>query len=87
MTRFGSLVELKRDDAVAALDQTGKPWRMATCIDLLKKCDPEYIPDISMTQLIEISLISDHFVNTTNVACIDALSCKRYLPCGTAEFS
>ena len=41
----------------------------------------------SMTQLIETSLLSAHFVNETNSAYIDIFSCKEYPPSVAAEFS
>lgn len=44
------------------------------------------IAGFSMTQLIETSLLSGHFVNKTNSAFIDIFSCKKYLPNAAAEF-
>jgi S-adenosylmethionine decarboxylase len=41
----------------------------------------------SMTQLIETSLISGHFVNATHTAYLDILSCKFYEPRDVAEFA
>lgn len=40
----------------------------------------------SMTQLIETSLISAHFANSTARAYIDIFSCKSYDPQSAAEF-
>ena len=41
----------------------------------------------SMTQLIETSLISWHFANSTNVAYLDIFSCKYYDPSVVANFT
>jgi len=41
----------------------------------------------SMTQLIETSLISGHFANSTNAAYIDVFSCKEYDPEVVAEYT
>lgn len=41
----------------------------------------------SMTQLIETSLVSGHFVNQTNRAFIDIFSCKIYNPMVAATFT
>lgn len=41
----------------------------------------------SMTQLIETSLISGHFANTSNAAYIDIFSCKAYPPYVAAAFA
>jgi len=46
----------------------------------------ESVAGYSMTQLIETSLISGHFVNKTNSAFIDIFSCKKYSPKDAAEF-
>lgn len=46
----------------------------------------ENIAGFSMTQLIETSLLSGHFVNKTNSAFIDIFSCKKYLPSAAAQF-
>lgn len=47
--------------------------------------DPK-VSGFSMTQLIETSLISGHFVNQTNSAYLDIFSCKRYPPHKMAKF-
>lgn len=49
--------------------------------------DDENVSGYSMTQLIETSLISGHFVNKTNSAFIDIFSCKKYNPKDAADFS
>lgn len=41
----------------------------------------------SMTQLIETSLISGHFANSTNAAYLDVFSCKEYDPDDVAEYA
>jgi S-adenosylmethionine decarboxylase len=41
----------------------------------------------SMTQLIETSLISGHFVNATHTAYLDIFSCKFYEPRDVAQFA
>jgi len=45
------------------------------------------VAGFSMTQLIETSLISGHFVNSVNNAYIDIFSCKYYEPSVVAEFT
>ena len=46
----------------------------------------EKVAGYSMTQLIETSLISGHFVNRTNSAFIDIFSCSKYDPKEAALF-
>lgn len=41
----------------------------------------------SMTQLVENSLITGHFVNESNRVCLDVFSCKFYEPREVAEFA
>lgn len=41
----------------------------------------------SMLQLIETSLISGHFANSTNAAYIDVFSCKEYNPDDVAKYA
>ena len=62
----------------------------------MKKFGPTVVVDFgedprvsgySMTQLIETSLISGHFANTSNAAYIDIFSCKAYPPYVAAEFT
>ena len=48
--------------------------------------EDERVSGFSMTQLIETSLISGHFANSTNAAYLDIFSCKSYPPVKTAEF-
>ena len=48
--------------------------------------DPR-VSGFSMTQLIETSLISAHFVNQTNNIFLDIFSCKFYDPVKAAEFA
>ncbi len=48
--------------------------------------DPR-VSGFSMTQLIETSLISAHFVNQTNNIFLDIFSCKFYNPLEAAEFA
>ena len=47
--------------------------------------DPR-VSGFSMTQLIETSLISGHFVNQTNAAYLDIFSCKAYPPYDVGDF-
>ena len=47
----------------------------------------ERVSGFSMTQLIETSLISGHFANSTNSAYLDIFSCKFYEPRDVAEFA
>jgi S-adenosylmethionine decarboxylase len=49
--------------------------------------EDEKVAGLSMTQLIETSLISGHFANQTNAAYIDIFSCTLYNPYEAAEFS
>ena len=62
----------------------------------MKKFGPTVVVDFgedlqvsgySMTQLIETSLISGHFANTSNAAYIDIFSCKAYPPYVAASFA
>jgi S-adenosylmethionine/arginine decarboxylase-like enzyme len=48
--------------------------------------DPR-VSGFSMTQLIETSLISGHFADTTNATYLDVFSCKEYPPYKTADFA
>lgn len=45
------------------------------------------IAGFSMTQLIETSLVSGHFVNATNAVYLDVFSCKYYDPDSAANFA
>lgn len=45
------------------------------------------IAGFSMTQLIETSLVSGHFVNETNAIYLDVFSCKYYDPDVAADFA
>jgi S-adenosylmethionine/arginine decarboxylase-like enzyme len=47
----------------------------------------EKVAGYSMVQLIETSLISGHFTNSTNNAYIDIFSCKYYNPLAVEEFT
>lgn len=47
----------------------------------------ERVAGLSVTQLIETSLISGHFANQTNAAYIDIFSCVLYNPYEAAGFS
>jgi len=49
--------------------------------------EDEKVAGFSMVQLIETSLISGHFANSTNNAYIDIFSCKYYEPTVVAEFT
>ena len=62
----------------------------------MKKFGPTVVVDFgedprvsgySMAQLIETSLISGHFANTSNAAYIDIFSCKAYPPYIAAAFA
>jgi len=47
----------------------------------------ERVSGFSMTQLIETSLISAHFANTSNAIYLDVFSCKTFAPYKVAEFA
>ena len=49
--------------------------------------EDERIAGFSMTQLIETSLISGHFVNAVNNIYIDVFSCKAYDPAVVTEYT
>ncbi len=49
--------------------------------------EDERVSGFSMTQLIETSLISGHFVNQVNNAYIDIFSCSPYDPTMAAKFT
>lgn len=49
--------------------------------------EDDRVSGFSMTQLIETSLISGHFANSSNAAYLDIFSCKFYEPRDVAEFA
>jgi len=49
--------------------------------------DDPRVSGFSMTQFIETSLISAHFVNQTNSVFLDVFSCKYYSPDEVADFA
>jgi S-adenosylmethionine/arginine decarboxylase-like enzyme len=49
--------------------------------------EDERIAGYSMTQLIETSLISGHFVNANNYIYMDVFSCKPYDPTAVIAFT
>lgn len=49
--------------------------------------EDEKVAGFSMTQLIETSLVSAHFVNLTNAVYLDIFSCKIYDPQKAADFA
>ncbi len=49
--------------------------------------EDEKVAGYSMVQLIETSLISGHFANSTNAAYIDIFSCKEYDPDVVMDFA
>jgi S-adenosylmethionine/arginine decarboxylase-like enzyme len=49
--------------------------------------EDERVAGLSMSQLIETSLISGHFADLTSSAYIDIFSCKLYNPYKAAEFT
>lgn len=49
--------------------------------------EDEKVAGFSMTQLIETSLISAHFVNSTNTIFLDVFSCKLYDTQKAADFA
>ena len=49
--------------------------------------DDPRVTGFSMTQLIETSLISAHFVNQTNAVYLDIFSCSKYNPEVVMEFA
>ncbi len=60
-----------------------KKFGKTTVVDFGK--DPK-VTGLSMTQLIETSLISGHFANNSNAIYLDIFSCKEYPPYAAAEF-
>ena len=60
--------------------------RFGECVVVNFGEDPK-VSGFSMTQLIETSLISGHFVNSTNNIYLDIFSCKYYDPDLTAKFA
>jgi S-adenosylmethionine/arginine decarboxylase-like enzyme len=70
-------------------------YELCDLIDMKRFGDPSIVffgedPAVSgysMTQLIETSLVSGHFVNQTNRAFIDIFSCKIYNPLVAATFT
>ncbi len=61
-----------------------KPFGPCTVVHFGER---EEIAGYSMTQLIETSLLSGHFVNKDNSAFIDIFSCSEYDPQVVAEFT
>lgn len=49
--------------------------------------DNPRVSGFSMTQLIETSLVSGHFANSSNAIYLDVFSCKAYAPMKAAEFA
>jgi S-adenosylmethionine/arginine decarboxylase-like enzyme len=49
--------------------------------------EEERVAGFSMTQLIETSLISAHFANSSKAIYLDVFSCKAYPPYKVAEFA
>ncbi len=60
--------------------------RFGECVVVDFGEDPK-VSGFSMTQLIETSLISGHFVNSTNNIYLDIFSCKYYDPETTVKFA
>lgn len=60
--------------------------RFGECVVVNFGEDPK-VSGFSMTQLIETSLISGHFVNSTNDIYLDIFSCKFYKPSVVVEFA
>jgi len=60
--------------------------RFGECVVVNFGEDPK-VSGFSMTQLIETSLISGHFVNATNDIYLDVFSCKYYKPSVVVEFA
>ena len=60
--------------------------RFGECIIVDFGEDPK-VSGFSMTQLIETSLVSAHFVNQTNNIYLDIFSCKYYDPALAAKFA
>jgi S-adenosylmethionine/arginine decarboxylase-like enzyme len=48
--------------------------------------DPRVV-GLSMTQLVETSLISGHFAEATNAAYLDVFSCKYYAPAAAVDYA
>lgn len=59
--------------------------RYKECEIVLFGDDPK-VCGYTLVQKIETSLVSGHFVNATNDACIDVFSCKAYDPYAVREF-
>jgi len=53
---------------------------------VVKFGENEKVAGYSLVQLIETSLISGHFADSTNRAFIDVFSCREFPPKKTAEF-
>ena len=49
--------------------------------------EEERVAGFSMSQFIETSMISGHFVNQTNTVYLDVFSCKYYNPYVAADFA
>jgi S-adenosylmethionine/arginine decarboxylase-like enzyme len=60
--------------------------RFGECVVAYFGGKPE-IAGFSMTQLIETSLVSGHFVNSTSAVYLDVFSCKYYDPDIAADFA
>lgn len=60
--------------------------RFGECVVVHFGENPE-VAGYSMTQLIETSLVSGHFVNKTNAVYLDVFSCKYYNPEVVADFA
>ena len=53
---------------------------------VVKFGENEKVAGYSLVQLIETSLISGHFADSTNRAFIDVFSCREFPPAKTAEY-
>ncbi|HRV32314.1 MAG TPA: S-adenosylmethionine decarboxylase [Candidatus Paceibacterota bacterium] len=78
--------ESKIKEFVVALCDLIKMKRFGDCVVVDFGEDPR-VSGFSMTQLIETSLISGHFVNQNNDIHLDIFSCKYYDPKIAAEFA
>ncbi|MBI5803516.1 S-adenosylmethionine decarboxylase [Candidatus Pacearchaeota archaeon] len=76
----------KVKEFVAKLCDKIKMKRFGECVVVDFGDDPK-VSGFSMTQLIETSLISGHFVNQTNNVFLDVFSCSYYNPAEVAEFA
>ncbi len=77
--------DLIKEFVVKLCDKIGMK-RYKDCV-VVNFGEDERVAGFSMTQLIETSLISGHFANSSNAIYLDIFSCKFYEPRDVAEFA